>query len=179
MNTVENIEARLAELGDSPSDRGTLHYIIRRPSSGMREVLEFATFTLEEGLVGDNWLSRGDGKGGTSNPQAQVTLMSVRVLEALTPERDRWLLAGDQLLVDFDLSETNLPVGQRLQIGSVILEVSQLPHTGCAKFTERFGEGAIRAVNSPTGRATRRRGVNVRVVQAGTLTLSDAIHKVE
>lgn len=179
MNTVENIEAHLAQLGDSPSDHGALHYIIRRPSSGMREVLEVADFTCEEGLVGDNWLARGDGKGGAPNPQAQVTLMSVRVLEALTPDRDRWLLAGDQLLVDFDLSEENIPAGQHLQIGSVILEVCQHPHTGCAKFTERFGEGAIRAVNSPIGRATRRRGVNVRVVQAGTLTLSDLIHKVE
>ena len=178
MNTLENIEARLAELGDAPSDLGTLHYIIRRPATDMREVLDSATFTLEEGLVGDNWRTRGNGKGGEANIQAQVTLMSVRMLEALTPDRERWLLAGDQLLVDFDLSESNLPAGQRLQIGSVILEVSALPHTGCAKFTERFGEGAIRAVSSPEGRAARRRGVNVRVIQGGTLTLSDTITKI-
>jgi len=33
-----------------------------------------------------------------------------------------------------------------------VIEVTDQPHRGCAKFTERFGRDAMRLVNSPLGR---------------------------
>jgi MOSC domain-containing protein YiiM len=55
--------------------------------------------------------------------------------------------------------------------------VTDLPHTGCAKFTERFGPAAIRFVNGKPGRALRLRGMYVRVVEGGIVRPGDAITK--
>ena len=88
-------------------------------------------------------------------------------------------LAGDQLYVDLDLSVENLPVGSRLSIGGAVLEVTAPPHTGCKKFVARFGEDAMRFVNSRDGRAHRLRGMNTKVVVAGTVQVGDRCRKVD
>ncbi len=87
-------------------------------------------------------------------------------------------MAGDQLFLDLDLSFDNLPEGQRIAIGTAVLEVSAKPHNGCAKFTERFGSDATRFVNSPEGRQARRRGINTRIVQAGVIHVGDEVRKI-
>ena len=79
--------------------------------------------------------------------------------------------------MDFDLSEENAPAGTRLSIGSAILEVTPEPHNGCKKFVERFGMDAMLFVNSEVGKALHLRGINARVVQAGTIAVGDAIRK--
>ena len=91
--------------------------------------------------------------------------------------RTRWPLAGDQLYVDLDIGQTNLPPGSRVQIGSAVIEFSEPPHTGCAKFSGRFGNDALRFVNSPIGRELRLRGANCRVVVAGTVRTGDVMRK--
>jgi MOSC domain-containing protein YiiM len=70
-----------------------------------------------------------------------------------------------------------LPPGTRLAIGSAVVEVSAKPHTGCAKFSQRFGVEAHKFVNSPQGRPLRLRGANARVVQAGTVQAGDMVRK--
>jgi MOSC domain-containing protein YiiM len=92
-------------------------------------------------------------------------------------DRERWALAGDQLYVDFDLSSENLPVGARIAVGDAVVEVTATPHTGCAKFSARFGSDALRFVNSPAGRALRLRGVNARVVSSGAVRTGSAVRK--
>jgi MOSC domain-containing protein YiiM len=87
------------------------------------------------------------------------------------------MLAGDQLYVDLDLSPVNLPPGTRLALGSAVIEVTDQPHLGCAKFAARFGEEALRFVNSRVGRGLRLRGLNARVVVSGTVRAGDAIRK--
>ena len=109
---------------------------------------------------------------------AQLTVISTRLLAAIEPDRERWPLAGDQLYVDLDLSVENLPAGSRLAIGSAVIEVSETPHTGCAKFSARFGGDALRWINSTTGRAHRMRGLNARIVTAGTVRVGDTVRKV-
>jgi MOSC domain-containing protein YiiM len=57
------------------------------------------------------------------------------------------------------------------------VEVTAPPHTGCAKFSARFGSPALRFVNSPEGRALRLRGVHARIVQPGEVRPGDAIRR--
>jgi MOSC domain-containing protein YiiM len=103
--------------------------------------------------------------------------MNARCTALLAQSEDRWALAGDQLFVDFDLSEDNIPPGTRLAIGSAILEVSAEPHSGCKKFSARFGVEAMKFVNSPEGKRLHLRGINTRVIQGGAIRVGDIISK--
>jgi MOSC domain-containing protein YiiM len=108
----------------------------------------------------------------------QLNLMNARAIALLAQEKDRWSLAGDQLYVDLDLSEENLPPGTQLAIGAAIIEVTDQPHTGCKKFMARFGADALKFVNSPVGKGLHLRGVNARVVQPGAIHTGDVVRKV-
>jgi len=145
--------------------------IVRRPATLDREVLDVCELDVAEGLVGDNWKARGSKStpDGSANPDMQLTLMNSGVVQLISQDRDRWQLAGDQLFVDLDLSQDNVPAGTRIAIGSAIVEVTAVPHTGCKKFVERFGVDSLKFVNSPKGKALNLRGVNARVIQSGSL----------
>jgi MOSC domain-containing protein YiiM len=103
--------------------------------------------------------------------------MNARVIALLAQTKERWPLAGDQLFVDFDLSAENVPAGTRLAVGSAVVEVTAPPHTGCKKFTERFGADAMAFVNSPVWKPLQLRGVHARVVKPGTIRTGDAVKK--
>jgi MOSC domain-containing protein YiiM len=105
-------------------------------------------------------------------------MMNSRLASLIAGSPQAASVAGDQLYVDLDLSETNLPAGTRLTLGEAVLEVSAKPHTGCAKFSARFGPDVLRFVSTADGRAMRLRGMNVRVVQSGAIRVGDRIHKV-
>ncbi len=175
--TLEELEASLSRLIQSPRDLGPLELIVRRPGVDEREVLPEGTLDLYAGLVGDTWKSRkGPGRpDGSANPKAQVTLMNSRVIALLAQTRERWPLAGDQLYVDLDLSTANLPSSTRLRVGSAILEITDQPHTGCEKFAARFGQDAYLFVNAPAYKKYRLRGVNARVIQPGLIKVGDRV----
>lgn len=177
---AETLEQGLAEVREAPSDSGTLDLIAVRPAMEQRKIVESAHVDLEFGVVGDMWAERPSSKTGEPNPEAQVTLMRSRAaaLVADSGDHEAWAQAGDQLYVDFDLSEVNLPAGSRVAIGDVVLEVSAEPHTGCGKFIKRFGVDAMKLVNSDEGRALRLRGMNTKVVEEGTVRTGDEVRKV-
>jgi MOSC domain-containing protein YiiM len=174
-----DLDRHLEDLRAAPRDLGRVVMIVRRPDRDTREVVDEAVIDEDEGLVGDNWRARGSRSrpDGSADPESQLTVMSTRVLAAIEPDPSRWPLAGDQLLVDLDLSVANLPPGTLLAIGEAVLRVSETPHTGCAKFSARFGSDALRWINSPTGRELRMRGLNGRVVRGGTVRVGDAVRK--
>jgi hypothetical protein len=177
---AEELAAGLEVIRRSPATAGTVEMIVRRPAEDAREVVEAGELSPADGLAGDTWKERGSRstRDGTANPDCQLTLMNARVVDLLADgDRDAWPLAGDQLFVDFDLSIENLPPGTRLAIGDAVVEVTEAPHTGCAKFSARFGSEALRFVNSPEGRALRLRGMNTRVVAGGMVRGGDAVEK--
>jgi hypothetical protein len=174
----DELDARLDELRALDAHEGTLELIVVRPSEGQRETPPTAELTLEDGLVGDRWRASAHlREDGTVSRENQLTLTSTRML-GLIAEPERWPLAGDNLLVDMGLDMESLPIGSRLAIGDeVVVQISKIPHTGCAKYSARFGSDALKFINSPEGRALRLRGVNAHVVQPGTVSTGDAIRR--
>lgn len=177
--TLAELEAGLDEVRRSPKDEGVLQLIVRRPERGERELVEEGTLDTDVGLVGDNWSTRGSTvtPDGLADPEMQVTLMNSRAADLVAGGREHWHIAGDQLFVDLDLGRENLPPGTKLAIGTAVLEVSAKPHTGCAKFSGRFGTDALRLVSSPIGREFCLRGINAKVVQSGMIRVGDAVRK--
>ena len=175
------IERAVATLGSSPIENGVVEMIICRPARYARKVLDEGVLEVADGLLGDTWEARGaaNTSDGRADPLRQVTVMNSRVLASVAGERDRWELAGDQLIVDLDLSVVNLPAGTRLQIGEAVAEVTEPPHTGCAKFAGRYGVDALAWVSDRAGRQQRRRGMHVRVLRSGTVRRGDSIRKLE
>ena len=176
---MATLEAGLDHIRQSPRDVGSIEMIIRRPDIDQREELEETELDLELGVVGDSWRARESmsSADGRPNPDAQVTIMNARVIDLVAQGRDRWSLAGDQFYADLDLSRENLPPGTRLQLGSAVVEVSGTPHTGCSKFSGRFGADALRFVNTGPGRDLSFRGINTRVVVPGIVRRGDRIQK--
>ncbi|HUC75421.1 MAG TPA: MOSC domain-containing protein [Vicinamibacterales bacterium] len=178
--TTAELDAGLDAIRASPREAGVLEMIVRRPAVGVREILEEGELDLARGLVGDTWHTRGSRRtpDGSPHPDMQLNIMGSRAAALVAQRKDRWALAGDQLFVDLDLSEKNVPAGTRLAVGSAVLEVTAQPHTGCQKFVERFGREAMMFVNSPIGRELHLRGINARVVQPGVIRVGDVVRKI-
>jgi len=178
--TMAELEAGLDEIRQSPKDEGVLELIVRRPRTNEREILQQGELHPADGLVGDSWKVRRSSStpDGSPHPEMQLNIMNARAIALVAQEKDRWSLAGDQLYVELDLSAGNLPPGSRLSIGSAIIEITPPPHTGCQKFVSRFGLDAMKFVNSTVGRELRLRGLNARVVKAGTIHIGDLVRKI-
>lgn len=176
-STTTEIEAGIQNVLASPQNEGELVMLVRRPKVNKREVVESGTLDIENGLIGDNWLTRGSSRtdNGLGHPEMQLNLMNCRFAELIAGSRERVPLAGDQLFVDLDLSGENLPVGTRLLIGEAVIEVTAIPHLGCKKFVERFGIDAMKFANSEFGRKHNLRGINAKVVSGGCIAVGDSI----
>lgn len=175
--TRESLDAHLAELHALETGEGTLELIVVRPREGERETPYTAELTSEDGLVGDRWQAHVDPEGRVDRHN-QLTIASTHLL-GLIAEPERWALSGDNLLVDMGLDKESLPTGSRLAIGdTVVVQISEEPHTGCAKFSARFGSDALKFVNSPEGRELRLRGLNAHVIVPGTISTGDSVRRV-
>lgn len=179
--TTEQIEAGLSHILASPQDQGTLEAIVIRPEENERELRKLVYLTPECGVEGDRWATSSSLRlaDGRPDPRVQVSLMNFRILRMIAGDEDRMCLAGDNLIVDLDLREANVPVGQKLAIGEAVVQVTEVPHTGCKKFANRYGEDATRFINAAERKSLHLRGLYARVLQAGTVQVGDVIRKVE
>ncbi|MBK8989127.1 MAG: MOSC domain-containing protein [Chloroflexi bacterium] len=178
--TLEALRAGLPYVRQSPPDNGRLALIVSRPAEDERVVLAAAVLTQANGLEGDTWLERESrhSPDGRADPDRQLTLVNIRALQIISPDETRWPLAGDQLYVDMDLSPENLPPGQRVKVGTAVLEITAAEHRGCLKYAQRFGNDALKFVNQD-GWPLRLRGIYARVIQDGTAAVGAAISKIE
>lgn len=178
--SMEELEAGLDEIKKSPKDKGVLELIVCRPEENKREVLEKGEISTELGLIGDNWKTRGSSRtnDGFGHPEMQLNIMNARAIALIAQDKKRWKLAGDQLYIDLEISDENLPAGSQLKIGTAIIEVTSIPHNGCKKFTERFGIDAVKFVNSPIGKELHLRGINAKVIKSGNISVGDIAEKI-
>jgi len=174
------LEQGLTEVLASPSDAGSLTAIFVRPAPNERRALDSATLTVESGIEGDRWVGESFYrlKDGRSDPRCQVSIMNHRFLRQVAGDDSDMCLAGDNLIVDLDLSEANLPAGSQIAIGpEVIVEISDLKHTGCSKFAKRYGTDAKTFANNPRGTALHLRGRYAHIVRGGTIRVGDQVCK--
>ena len=177
--SIEELSEGLAWVRESPRDNGVLKGIVVRPATNERLSLTEAKLSPELGVHGDKWaqgcwMTLPDGK---PHPDVQVPIMNARTIELIAREEPRWALAGDNLYIDLDLSHENLPPGQKLAIGSAVLEITAESHTGCRKFANRFGRDAVKWVNSAVGKQLHLRGIYARITQAGTIRVGDPVRR--
>ena len=177
--SLDQLNDGLSGIRQSPVDNGVLKAIVIRPATNERVSLTECEVSPELGVHGDNWakgcwMSLPDGR---PHPDVQIAIMNARTISLIAEDRDRWQLAGDNLYVDLDLSGENLPCGQRLSIGSAILEITDIAHNGCKKFVQRFGDDAVKFVNSELGKKLHLRGIYAKVVKAGVVCVGDAVKK--
>ncbi len=177
--TREELLAGLEHILKSPSDNGVLEGIVTRPEPSKRVEVESCDISIAGGVAGDHWangswMSTDDGQ---PHPDVQVSIMNTRCLGLIAQARERWPLAGDNLLVDLDLSPDNTPPGQRLAIGTAIIEITDVPHAACSSFIERYGRDAGVFVNTGPGRENRLRGLLGRVVKDGRVSIGDRVIK--
>ena len=170
----------MARVYDSPKDEGAVRLVVRRPGRGQREIMAEGQLDAEQGLVGDDWINRPGMNRETPSPYAQVTVMNARAAELVSgdPEPATWAQCGDQLYVDMDISEANLPAGSRIEVGEALLEVQAEPHTGCVQFRSWWGADALRHISTKEGQSLRMRGANARVIRSGLVRPGDVARKV-
>jgi MOSC domain-containing protein YiiM len=178
--TAEQLQAGMASVLDAPKDEGVVRLVVRRPARGQREILAEGQLDTERGLVGDDWVDRPGMNRETPSPYAQVTVMNARAAELVSGEAqpEAWAQCGDQLYIDLDISEANLPAGTRIAVGEAVLELQAEPHTGCVQFRGWWGPEALRHISTEEGRALRMRGANTRVVQSGAVRPGDDARKI-
>ncbi len=167
------LEASLAELGPAQRDHGRVALLVSRGNDGLREMPARVRLTPSDGMPGDAWQRRPDRK-----LDGQLAVMQLDVA-ALIANGQPLPLFGDNLILELDLSQENLPLASRLRAGSAVLEVTPKPHNGCAKFRARFGDDALRFVSRPPQRHLNLRGIYLRVVEAGEVAVGDVIEVLE
>jgi MOSC domain-containing protein YiiM len=162
----------LGEVKASPKDNGVLRLIVLRLPNEQRRTPSRAILSAANGVEGDRWNLKPN-----PNPLSQVSVMNARFLEAIAGDAERMNLAGDNLIVDLDLHESNLPAGTRLRVGQAVIEVTDHPHTACVKFECRYGKTMRELADTREGLALRLRGLYARVIHEGEVRLGDSISK--
>jgi MOSC domain-containing protein YiiM len=168
----EVLESRLTSAPPAPADTGRVRLLVARHPGGVRHTLDRVSMTPDSGMPGDSW-----GRQRRPSPEAQLAVMQFDVAE-LVANGQPLTLFGDQMFLELDLSDANLPAGTVLQAGSVRFEVTPMPHNGCRKFRARFGDGALRLVSIRELRQRNLRGIYLRVIEGGDVAVGDEIRVV-
>ena len=178
--TMDQLKAGLPDILASPADNGSVEAIVVRPRENERLDVPSRKVSLAGGLEGDHW-AKGCWKtteDGAPHPDVQICIMNSRCINLIAGERANWPAAGDNLFVDLDITPANMPPGQRLKVGSAVIEITDTPHKGCAKFVERYGRDATAFVNVGDGDTYKLRGIYARVVEDGTISVGDTLEKI-
>lgn len=176
--TAEELAAALPNVLAAPRETGLVRLLCARPRPNVRTFPD--SLTRAEGVVGDfemsrPWLKLPD---GSPDPRIQVSILPWRVLELCWRERDRIAHPGDNIVVDMNLSEENLPIGTLLSVGTAMLRISDVPNDGCVKWKVRQGKAAYEWITDPSRAVLRLRGLFCSVEKDGVVGVGDSIRPV-
>lgn len=178
--TIDELNGELPHILKAPKDEGVIHKLCYRPGFRKRTFVDELSLSVADGVKGDRWKEFGWLKlpDGSADPRIQVCVLQKRVLDCVWREGDSVDYPGDTMIVDMDMSEANLPTGTRLQVGSAIIEVSDVFNDACTKWSARYGKESREWINVPDNVPLRLRGILCRVVQDGSVKLSDLMRKI-
>lgn len=167
----------MPELLDLPKDQAGVDSICVRPDYSERQVLDQVYISPEQGAEGDRWKEKTwvHLPDGSSDPRVQLALTNTRFIRFISNTGQDMNLHGDTFMVDIDFSEANMPVGQRLQIGEAVIEVSDVYNDSCNKFIERYGKDVVKWINHPPYKSLRLRGIFAKVIKAGLIRRGDKV----
>ncbi len=177
--TEAELDAALPYIRAAPEDGGRVEMLCLRPDYGQRRFVPEITVTAAHGIPGERWAARPWMRlpDGSPHPGIQICILSRRVLDLVWRDRDAVVHPGDTFVTDMDLSDANLPAGQRLHVGSAVLEVSDIFNDACVKWAARYGAASRDWINRPEHRALRLRGILCSIVQDGRIRLGETITK--
>lgn len=177
--TTAQLHAAMPHVLSAPKDNAPIEMLCRRPGFGKRELLSELSLTVAQGIPGDRWRSSPwmTLPDQSPDPRIQVSILPTRVMNAVWLDRDTQPHPGDPIVADLDCSYANIPVGSRLQAGTAVLEVSDVFNDACIKWKQRYGAPAKDWITQREHVHLRLRGLLCRIVQDGTVTLSDRLIK--
>ena len=173
--STEQLAAAAEQALSAPSDVGTIDMLVVRREVDAREIRQEVYVSPEGGIEGDRWVQKSH-----NDPEnlAQIAVINTRFLQQIAgDDPERMALAGDNIVVDMNLSEANLPIGTKVRVGQVLCEVTSKPHLGCAKLSRRFGQDVLRFVNQKENRPLKLRGIYLRALEAGVIRVGDEMKK--
>ncbi|MEM1143415.1 MAG: MOSC domain-containing protein [Pseudomonadota bacterium] len=179
MKTLDELNEQKPHLLAAPRSAGPVTCVCIRPEEGAREFPRQLELSVRRGAIGDNWergtwLSLDD---GSPSPDVQVSILPQRIYELICTV-DGAIHPGDTVIADINLGEDNISVGQRLQVGTAVVQVSNVPNYGCDQWAHRYGRDALRFVAHKENRRYRLRGVLCRIVQDGSVAVGDSVSPV-
>ncbi|WP_370227178.1 hypothetical protein [Cognatishimia sp.] len=177
--TRSELDDLLPEILAAPKDGAAVSMLCTRPARNQRAFPEQVEFTKAQGIPGERWstqpwLTLPD---GSPDPQIQVCILNQRVLDAVWRDRENVAHPGDTFILDMDLGYENLPVGQLLQVGEVVLRVSEEFNTACAKWKVRYGRESFDWINDPANVKHRLRGILCSIEKDGVVKNGDRVTK--
>jgi len=175
--TIEELDRLYQALPPRPTVSARVDSLNVRPGPNLREPRDSLEFDPTRGAIGDRWeqktwLYLPDGR---PDPRVQIALCNTSILALIQAVTGVCHHPGDTIFTALDLSATNLPVGARLKIGTVVIEISDVENDACAKFSAHYGAVVLDWIRLPKNRDLRLRGAFAKVVSGGTVRRGEAI----
>lgn len=177
--TLDELQSKLPYVLGAPKDNAPVQQLCLRPDFGHRQFVDQIKVTREFGMPGERWATTPWLKlpDGSPDPRIQVSILGCRVMDLVWRDRENSPHPGDPIVADMDFSETNMPVGTNLHIGTAILRVSDKFNDACVKWKTRYGKDAKDWIVMPDNITHRLRGVLCEVIQDGVINTGDLIRK--
>jgi hypothetical protein len=178
--TTAQLRAAMPHVLQAPKDDAPINMLCKRPGFGQRVFVDELQMSVANGIPGERWQTAPwmQLDNGSPDPRIQVSILPLRVMEAVWLDRDSQPHPGDPIIADIDCSYGNLPVGSRLQAGTAILEVSDVFNDACIKWKTRYGSPAKDWITDRENVHLRLRGLLCKIVQDGTVTTDDRLKKI-